>query len=273
MQIISVDPTKVDATGRLRAINPDFVAGLAVTMAERGMDSPIKVTVPDASGACKLIAGGHRLAAAISLGWTSVFAIPFTGTALQAELAEIEENLVRNELSELDRSTFLARHKAVWEALHPEVKHGGDRRKKQVDKDVHLIAERFSAAAAAKLGVDERTIRRAVRRHEALSPTVRERIGGTWIAESGAAIDALISGSTLISDVERDEVLDLLLDPDSGVRNVLAALHRVRKLPAVDPTDTQLSRLMGAWRDANAEARRRFLEWASTPAGKSKGKA
>ena len=43
---------------------------------------------------------------------------------LVAEMAELDENLMRRELTVLQRAEMLARRKQLYEALHPEAKRG-----------------------------------------------------------------------------------------------------------------------------------------------------
>ena len=66
------------------------------------------------------MAGYHRLEACRELGWTSIPAVIVEFDDLHAEIAEIDENLVRNELTALERSEQFRRRKDVYEAIHPE---------------------------------------------------------------------------------------------------------------------------------------------------------
>lgn len=265
MELIQLDPLLIDFGDRLREVDQDWAAILAETFRRDGqVRQPIEVRRPIEGGRYRLVTGAHRVTGAILAELPVINALVFEGSDLEAELREIEENLVRHELTELDKATFLARHKAVHEALHPEVKHGGDRRKKQADKDVHLtahpLAERFSAVAARKMGVDERTIRRSVARYAALSPAIRTRISGTWVAENGAAMDDLIGRGNPLTASEQHAVLDLLLEPTSKIRNVNAALRQLRALPPPDEVALQLEGLKKAWKRAtHRDARKAFL--------------
>jgi hypothetical protein len=121
MEILQLDPELIEVVNRLRALDSDYVEMLAASIGERGLDAPIRVTAADAHGRHRLIAGAHRLAAVRLLGLPTIAAIPFDGSELQAQLLEVEENLMRRELSEMDRATFLAHHKALWLALYPKV--------------------------------------------------------------------------------------------------------------------------------------------------------
>ena len=44
----------------------------------------------------------------------------------RAELAEIDENLVRGKQAPAQEASAIFRRKAIYEELHPETKHGGD---------------------------------------------------------------------------------------------------------------------------------------------------
>ena len=71
-----------------------------------------------------MIAGLHRLDAAKLLGWTEIECTVSSLEGLQAELAELDENFIRSELSTVEYGELLLRRKEIYEALHPETKKG-----------------------------------------------------------------------------------------------------------------------------------------------------
>jgi ParB family chromosome partitioning protein len=241
---------------RLRAVDPAYVEFLAASMAEKQL-TPIDVRPAAEAGRYRLIAGAHRFRAAAFLQWNEIDAVVHDVDDLTAELHEIDENLIRRELTELDRSVFLARRKEIHEALHPQTKHGGDRRSKQTDSGGHLIGS-FSAEVAERLSLSERTIRRAVGRYLRIIPDVRQKIGGTWLADHGAQLDAL---AKLDGDTQR-RVVALLFDAANPPPNVAAAKAAVRgdHAPVRDIDAEQLLRLREAWRKAGAKARERHID-------------
>ena len=91
--------------------------------------------------------------------------------ALHLELAEIDENLMHCPLSPDQEARAIYRRKEIYEALHPETKHGGDRRSeaRSSGTDCHLKNDRFTAATAKATGKAERTIRAAAQRGAALA--------------------------------------------------------------------------------------------------------
>lgn len=251
MEILQLDPALIVVGPRLRAVDADYVQQLAESIRLRGLDAPIRVTMADEAGFHRLIAGAHRLEAVRSLGLPTIAAIPFEGTEQEAALLEVEENLIRRELSELDRAGFLAEHKRLWLELYPETAHGGDRRKKQIAKSgdlaEHPLTQRYTAAAAAKLGWAERSIQRAITRYNALPISVRERISGTWLADNGSALDALIGSGERRNDAQRQHnLLDIMLAP-KGPRSVAEAARILDAMPEPDPDEVRRARLSNVW--------------------------
>ena len=80
---------------------------------------------------------------------------------LEAELAEIDENLMRNDLSVLERGEHEYRRKVVYEKLHPETKAGVAGGKARQGSANEIIS--FAEDAANKLGVSIRTIEQEVK--------------------------------------------------------------------------------------------------------------
>jgi ParB family chromosome partitioning protein len=102
MQSIPIASIRIE--NRLRPLDSAKVAELAASIAELGLLQPIGIR-PDGT----LVYGYHRLEACKQLGWTEIPAVVVDGDDLRAELAEISENLIRNELTLLERAEHLAR--------------------------------------------------------------------------------------------------------------------------------------------------------------------
>lgn len=251
---MSIPLDQIEIGERLRAVDDDYAALIAESLLQRGLDTPIIVRlIEDGRGLYHLVAGGHRVAAAHKAGWTEIPAKVVEITDLQAKLVEIDENLIRRELSALDRAVFLAERKAIYEALNPATKRGMGR---SADKRTSLSVWSFGKATATKLGVDERTIRRAVAR-AAIVPEVRAMIASLPVADSGAELDKLaaLTGPQQIEVARR-------LAAEGPCRTVSAALVAINGAPrtsAAAEADRQYAALMGAWRKAGKAARKRFL--------------
>lgn len=251
-RVLSVALADIRVADRLRTPDQDWVALLAVSMEARGLQTPL--LVGKSGDKFKLVAGAHRLAAAKKLGWEKIDAIVVEGDKLALRLVEIDENLIRRELSELDRSAFLAERKAIYEELHPETRKGGDHTS-EASKATSLSLC-FTAEVAEKLGVSERNIQRSIARHRRLDPEVREQIRSTWIADNGVNLDALVR----LPPAEQKRVVKLLLRDKDPLPSVGAALKQLRGTKDEDEGDKVLKALIAKFRTARAPTRDAFLQ-------------
>jgi ParB/RepB/Spo0J family partition protein len=102
---------------RLRKLDPNLVDTLADSMRERGQLQPISIR--HRQGKYELISGLHRLEAARKLGWKTVRAeIDYKSTTADMLLAEIDENLMRGELSEAERAIHVAKRKELYDRIN-----------------------------------------------------------------------------------------------------------------------------------------------------------
>ena len=102
-----------------REAEPGDVRELAESMATLGLVNPVTVSPNHV-----LIAGLHRLEAAKSLGWTEIQCNVRDLDETRAQLAEIDENYIRRNLSALERAEMVKRRKTLYESLYPETKAG-----------------------------------------------------------------------------------------------------------------------------------------------------
>jgi len=252
METQQIALSDIEIGERLRGIDQDWVGLLAASFAERGQDTPITVSIADDQGKHHLIAGAHRMAAALVCGWISIAANVVDADALTSKLMEIDENLMRRELSALDYAAFLAMRKTVHEQLYPDTRRGHNRSQRQFVATVGKTS--FSKETAARLGIDKRSVERAIRRFHDISPAQRGRLSGTRWADHGSALDALAA----LVPAEQEAVVDALLRAEAPARSVTEALAEVRRLPPPDLEEQQLRRLMSAWALAGKAARKRF---------------
>ena len=138
---------------RKRTFSDEKCKELARSIEEIGLLQPIIITENGI-----LVSGLHRLKACKLLGWQEIDCIKKNYDELDAELAEIDENLVRIELTTLERAEHLKRRKEIYEAKYPEAKRPqGGRRQKNSE-----TVSPFSKDAAVKLAVSPRTIQQEV---------------------------------------------------------------------------------------------------------------
>ncbi len=166
---IKVNPGRREAD--LTGINE-----LARSISEVGLLNPITID-PDHT----LIAGLHRLEAAKRLGWTEIECTVCGLEGLQAELAEIDENVVRTALSTIEYGELLERRREIYESLYPETKAGlsqaaGMNRAigKNVSDKMSPTSKSFARDTAGKLGVSVRTVERTMQTMKGLTKETRD---------------------------------------------------------------------------------------------------
>lgn len=113
----------------------------------------------------EIIAGVHRLMACRQLGLVEIEAHVSDDDDLHAELAMIDENLCRAELSPSDRAKQTARRKAIYLELHPETAKEAFHGNQHVAAD-NLSVASFAVETAKAIGKDERSVRRDAERGE-----------------------------------------------------------------------------------------------------------
>ncbi len=147
------------------------VEELAASIQELGLLNPITLDRQHT-----LIAGLHRLEAAKLLGWTEIECTVVSLEGIRASLAEIDENVVRHNLSNLEQAEALLRRKELYEALHPETKNGGDKNaspaRTQNLRSGH--AKPFTQDTAEKLGISRRAVEVQVQVARNLTPKAKE---------------------------------------------------------------------------------------------------
>lgn len=168
-----------------RSLNEAAIPGLVDSIREIGLINPLRVR-QDGDG-WEIIAGAHRYEAARRIGLAAIPCIVYDNDDIHAELVMIDENLMRVDLRPSERAQQTVRRKEIYEILHPETKHGGDRVSEQVD---NLSTCSFADATAKATGKDPRTVRRDAERGEKVIDEVLDLIRGTPI-DTGAYLDKI----------------------------------------------------------------------------------
>ncbi len=215
---------------RLREVSADRVEILSKDIAANGLLQPIGL-VEEATGRFTLMFGAHRLAAIRLLKRDEIDARVTAAAWLHEQdrrIAEIMENLNREQLTKLQRAESLAELKRVYEELHPQTKNGaqGGRGGKRNESEIFS----FSRDAAARTGLDKRSIEVAVQIVRNLAEDTKTRVRGTWLADHQAGLK-LLSGQT--PDMQ-EKVCDLLFATPPEASNVAEAiiLAEGRRLPS-----------------------------------------
>ena len=204
---------------RMRRLRLDVVDDLAASISARGLLQPI--VVGRSKDDLTLIAGLHRLAAAKKLGHHNIHARVVDGVGADAAmLIEIDENLIRADLSPAERALHLRERKRLYEAIHPETRKGATgkgRQKSQIATSNKPAAPAFIDDAARKTGKHRATIAREVARGNIAD--IADAIGTTL-----DAMDELDALAKLPEPVQRD------LIARAGAGEKVTARHVAKKL-------------------------------------------
>lgn len=194
---INIDEIKIIDRKR----NAGDVTQLCASINEIGLLQPITVTSD-----FKLIAGLHRITACKLLGWKEIEVnVVDYDSEILSELAEIDENLIRNELSVLEKSIQTSRRKEIYEILHPETKHGGDRKSsRQVGDLKENKVESFVEQTAKATNESTRNIERNSKRGKVLKP-LQNFITGSRFEDNQKELDELVK----IADAKKGEGIEV----------------------------------------------------------------
>ena len=173
-----------------REVSQEAVHDLADSISKVGLMNPITVDKN-----YTLIAGLHRLEAAKLLGWTEIECTVSSLEGLLAELAEVDENVVRKDLSAMEYSELLLRRKEIYESLHPETRatyeggaFRGNQHQKVVSEKISSTTKSFVQDTADKLGVSPRTVELQIQTAKNMTPEAKGiiRDTGTKITKKDA---------------------------------------------------------------------------------------
>lgn len=225
---VSISPQFIFPRADAREISRETVRALAASISEIGIINPLRVRPlgHSANGiegeTYEVCAGNHRLKAALSLGLDEVPCVVVDDDDLLAELAMIDENLCRAELSPADRARQTARRKAIYLELHPETAQhvaGGKARQETASDNLS-----FAADTAAASGKTERTVQRDAERGEKVCEAALNMVRGTAL-DTGAYLDKLKK-----------------VDPDEQVETVQRALAGIARQQERDRAEAQSKR-------------------------------
>jgi len=180
---IPIKNITIDKENR-RQLDLSNVKRIAESIQINGLINPITITKDN-----QLVAGWHRIEAFKRLGRKE---IPFVYTnktdPLELKLQQIDENLIRGDLTTLEECLQLKERKEIYEQLYPETKHvtikGGPGRGKKTTEKISVVSQKpFTKDIAEKINKSDRTIRLKIEIAENLIPEIIPELLGTKLAK------------------------------------------------------------------------------------------
>lgn len=251
MDVLDIRIDRINVPKRLRPLDEATVDRIAASIAEIGLKQPISVRVAS-KGVTEdgevflnepfLVAGRHRLAALKQLGYAFAPCVEVADDDLLAQLWEIDENLIRAELSAAEQAAHLQRRKEVWEQLNE----GGAK----IATSATGQRAGFATDTAGKTGLSKATINRDVARAEALGDDI-QRVAGTSL-DKGVELDAL-------AKADPEQRADLIDRAEKGEKVSARGLAEFAANES-KAEQREWSKLCAAWNCACIPVRERFLE-------------
>ena len=274
IRFISVPPDR-------RSLNEAVVKGLMESFEEVGQITPILCYFDLETESPVLVAGAHRLEAAKRLGWDRIDGVMLHTDSdtedLDYELWEIDENLIRAELTDLERANHTARraeivkYKAESAKLAEMENNMREKAESLIAQNEPKVAHRpskgqvaFVEETASMTGKSAASVKRDKRRGEKITPEVKDAIKDMPAADKGVELDALAS-------LEPDEQAQAVERVKSGASTDFREAKNFIKGDEPSPSALEFERLKKAWQKAGGEARDKFLAWISQDYEKAAG--
>ncbi len=175
---------------RLRRVDEAKVASFMDSIGRDGLRMPITVFGDEAAPTAMLSAGGHRLEACRRLGSETILCFHEAGDAYDCALWEIDENLIRSDLSASERALFTARRKEIYLVKFPETAVGANQHSRVRKNCEGSAPARFSAATAEATGQKERTVQLDAERGAKISQAALQMLAGSR-HDKGVTLDHL----------------------------------------------------------------------------------
>lgn len=256
---------------RLRAVDEDHALAIQASIVEHGLLNPVTVRqTPNGEQSYTLVAGAHRYRAVELLDEDEIDAVVVKANADEAVLLEISENLFRNDLSVIDRATFVQTYRDVWERTRGEIKPGHNNLPNSPkfgqlgNSPVDLIAQEaekgFSQVCADRLGISKSAYFYLNQIARNLPRELRQQISGTPIADNQSQLLKLAK----LEPSKRAKAHIALRESKGDFKAAMELIEPPAKKP--DPEMQVLSRLIDAWDRAKPATRKKFMAHAGLSA-------
>jgi len=224
---------------------------LARSIKQIGLRTPITVRISGTSTTAaktnyELLAGYSRLQAVQSLGWETIpVCIQDFASDEEAELWEIDENLMRGKLTPAERAAHLLRRKELFLII-----------KEESGQNVATLTGRgnksFAQNTAEQTGQSKSSLNEHIARADALGPETLRVVAGTSL-DKGTELDALAKMSP-------ERRAPLVAAAASGARVSACEVKSKDEIIA-----RQYAALMREWNKSGEEARQMFRETIDAP--------
>ncbi|MBP7242932.1 ParB/RepB/Spo0J family partition protein [Amaricoccus sp.] len=238
---------------RLRPVSPIAVEAIAQSIKENGLLFPL--IVRRVRGSFELVDGGHRLAALLTLGREVAAVRCYEGPAGPIRQMEIDANLARADLSELDLAIHMAARRREYLAEHPETAQGIAGALGRWDASADPALASFVGLTAEITGLNKRRVYKLVSVGAVLDKVTAEKLRG---APNRLFLNDLLALGRA-EPARRTEAVEAFA---AGKFPKLAKALKAQgdePAPKKDPAEQQMLALGAAWSRASAAGRKRWI--------------
>lgn len=241
----------------MRQPRPRRVAAIKASMAEEGQRTPIEVTPhPTYEATWVVTCGWVRFQAAWELGWEEIDAVVWRGPAAERTQRQVDDNLLQDGCTALDRAVYLAAGKVAYEKAEGVSIHGGARRGVQSLKSETL--KPYWQVAAERYGLSRPAVFKALALGQTIAfPTVALLTDTDW-ADNQSALEQIAR----FSPDQQVEIAGLVTAAEP--KTLSEAMASVAGVAPADPLKKAWSAATGGWQRLGVRDRRRWLEEIAT---------
>ena len=207
-----------------RKVNPDKVKELADSILKIGLINPITITSNNT-----LIAGQHRLEACKSLNYSEIECnVIESEDKLQIELIQIDENLIRNDLTVLEQCDMLIIRKNIYEEMFPETRYGSNQYTKRGDPEsgTPTLHENFVTNTSQITNKSKSTISEEIQISRCLSSEVKEKIQDLELANQKTN---LLELSKLTEEMQLEVISEMGKNSRKSVKETIQDIRNSHK--------------------------------------------
>lgn len=255
-EVKSIKIADIVVNDRIRPVDEDHAQVIAASIAANGLINPVTVrATPNAKGGkYTLVAGAHRLRACIINQAEEIDAIIVKSDQTASKLLEVTENLIRNDLSVIDRAAHVQVLRDLYENEHGEVKAGRPNNSANV---APLFEGGFSQYVSDRLGISKRSYAYLNRISQALNPQLRECLRQTPLADNQAALLKLAKKE----QAEQQRIAATMEQTNGDIRLAAKAVEGKLLTEKADPQAGYLSKIISLLEKLDADHLAQFDEY------------
>lgn len=238
---------------RLRPVSDAAVAAIATSIEEHGLIYPLVVRRTKGPR-YELVDGGHRRAALERLGVEMVPVRCYEGPAPAIRLIEIDTNLARADLSDLDRAIHMAARRREYVEEHPETTQGVAGANGRWNASAEMALASFVGMTIEQTGLSKCKILKLAQAGDAIDTVMAERLRS---APKRVFLNDLLALAKA-QPAAREAAVEAFAS--GAAQKIAAALKPTRDAPAADPVEEAFKALASAWKRAPKAARSRFVD-------------